>query len=141
MKCTTIQHETNRGKGQVIAKAFAAASNEVVVTLDSDTILEKQATRSLVSPLVLGSDIGGAAGRLSVLNVHTEGLKSFVPRTLNCFFEQNDNIPRAAPSKHGFIIILPGAISAIQRQAYQPHVQRLVNAKFLGKPLLHGEDV
>ncbi|KAK2046787.1 hypothetical protein LZ31DRAFT_431318, partial [Colletotrichum somersetense] len=141
LRCTTIQHETNRGKRQAMATAFAAASNEVVVTLDSDTILEKQAIRNLVSPLVLESDIGGTAGHLSVFNVHSEGWKSFVPRTLDCLFEQNGNIPRAAQSKHGFITILPGAISAIRRQAYQPHTQGLVNAKFLGKPLLHGEDV
>ncbi|KAE9583391.1 hypothetical protein CGMCC3_g23 [Colletotrichum fructicola] len=141
MRCTTIQHEINRGKRQAMATAFATAINEVIVTLDSDTILEKQALRNLVSPLVLDSDIGGVAGHLSVFNVHSEGWKSFIPRTLDCLFEQNGNIPRAAQSKYGFVTILPGAISAVRREASQPHAQDLVDAKFLGKPLRHGEDV
>ncbi|KAK1997545.1 nucleotide-diphospho-sugar transferase, partial [Colletotrichum falcatum] len=141
MRCTAIQHEANRGKRQAMATASAAAGNEVVVTLDSDTILEKQALRNLVSPLVLDSDIGGTAGHLSVFNVHADGWRSFVPRTLDCLFEQNGNIPRAAQSKYGFITILPGAISAVRRVAYQPHAQELVDTKFLGKPLRHGEDV
>ncbi|KAF0325733.1 major facilitator superfamily transporter [Colletotrichum asianum] len=141
LRCTTIQHEINRGKRQAMATAFTAATNEVIVTLDSDTILEKQALRNLVSPLVLDSDIGGVAGHLSVFNVHSEGWKSFIPRTLDCLFEQNGNIPRAAQSKYGFVTILPGAISAVRREASQPHAQDLVDAKFLGKPLRHGEDV
>ncbi|KAF4844413.1 Pantothenate transporter FEN2 [Colletotrichum siamense] len=141
LRCTTIQHEINRGKRQAMATAFTTATNEVIVTLDSDTILEKQALRNLVSPLVLDSDIGGVAGHLSVFNVHSEGWKSFIPRTLDCLFEQNGNIPRAAQSKYGFVTILPGAISAVRREASQPHAQDLVDAKFLGKPLRHGEDV
>ncbi|KAK1983293.1 nucleotide-diphospho-sugar transferase [Colletotrichum cereale] len=141
IRCTAVQHEINRGKRQAMATALAAATNEVVVTLDSDTVLEKQALRNLVSPLVLESNVGGVAGHLSVFNVNAEGWQSFIPRTLDCLFEQNGNIPRAAQSKHGFITILPGAISAVRRQAYQLHAQELVDARFLGKPLRHGEDV
>lgn len=141
VQCTAIQHEVNSGKRQAMVTAFAAATNDVIVTLDSDTILEKQALRNLVSPLVLDRDIGGVTGHLSVYNVQSDGWDSFIPRTLDCLFEQNGNIPRAAQSKHGFVNILPGAISAFRRHAAQPHAQGLIEARFLGKPLRHGEDV
>ncbi|KAF6825218.1 hypothetical protein CPLU01_10424 [Colletotrichum plurivorum] len=141
VQCTAIQHEVNSGKRQAMVTAFAEATNDVIVTLDSDTILEKQALRNLISPLVLDSDIGGVTGHLSVYNVQSDGWDSLIPRTLDCLFEQNGNIPRAAQSKHGFVNILPGAISAFRRHAAQPHAQGLVEARFLGKPLRHGEDV
>ncbi|OHF01071.1 hypothetical protein CORC01_03638 [Colletotrichum orchidophilum] len=138
---TIIRHEVNRGKRQAMVTAFAVVKNEILVTLDSDTILDKHTLRNLVSPFVLDSDIGGVAGHLSVFNIQSQGWDSFIPRILDCLFEQNGNIPRAAQSKHGFITILPGAISAFRRDAILPHTQALVDTRFLGRPMRHGEDV
>ncbi|KAK1688235.1 nucleotide-diphospho-sugar transferase [Colletotrichum godetiae] len=138
---TTIRHEINRGKRQAMVTAFEMAKSEILVTLDSDTILEKHTLRNLVSPFVLDSDVGGVAGHLSVFNIQSQGWDSFIPRILDCLFEQNGNIPRAAQSKHGFITILPGAISAFRRDAILPHTKALVDTRFLGRPMRHGEDV
>lgn len=138
---TTIRHEINRGKRQAMLTAFEVANNEILVTLDSDTILDKHTLRNLVSPLVLDSDVGGVAGHLSVFNIQSQGWDSFIPRILDCLFEQTGNIPRAAQSKHGFITILPGAISAFRRDAILPHTKALVDTRFLGRPMRHGEDV
>ncbi|KAF9874981.1 hypothetical protein CkaCkLH20_07675 [Colletotrichum karsti] len=141
LRCIPILHEVNRGKRQAMVTAFTTAKNEILVTLDSDTLLDRQALRNLVSPFVVDSGIGGVTGHLSVFNVKSDGWSSFVPRTLDCLFEQNGNIPRAAQSKYGFVTILPGAISAFRRLAAVPHTSSLVEAKFLGHPLRHGEDV
>ncbi|KAK7437970.1 hypothetical protein Landi51_11837 [Colletotrichum acutatum] len=138
---TTIRHEVNRGKRQAMVTAFEVASNEILVTLDSDTILDKHTLRNLVSPFVLDSDVGGVAGHLSVFNIQSQGWDGFIPRILDCLFEQNGNIPRAAQSKHGFVTILPGAISAFRRDAILPHTKALVDTRFLGRPMRHGEDV
>ncbi|KXH31425.1 hypothetical protein CSIM01_04044 [Colletotrichum simmondsii] len=138
---TTIRHDINRGKRQAMVTAFEVANNEILVTLDSDTILDKHTLRNLVSPFVLDSDVGGVAGHLSVFNIQSQGWDSFIPRILDCLFEQNGNIPRAAQSKHGFVTILPGAISAFRRDAILPHTKALVDTRFLGRPMRHGEDV
>ncbi|KAK1449715.1 hypothetical protein CMEL01_07051 [Colletotrichum melonis] len=138
---TTIRHEINRGKRQAMVTAFEVANNEILVTLDSDTTLDKHTLRNLASPFVLDSDVGGVAGHLSVFNIQSQGWDSFIPRILDCLFEQNGNIPRAAQSKYGFVTILPGAISAFRRDAILPHTKALVDTRFLGRPMRHGEDV
>ncbi|KAK1638235.1 nucleotide-diphospho-sugar transferase [Colletotrichum phormii] len=138
---TTIRHKINRGERQVMVTAHEVAKSEILVTLDSDTILDRHTLRNLVSPFILDSDVGGVTGHLSVFNIQSQGWDSFIPRILDCLFEQNGNIPRAAQSKHGFITILPGAISAFRRDAILPHTKALVDKRFLGRPMRHGEDV
>ncbi|XP_014557225.1 glycosyltransferase family 2 protein [Bipolaris victoriae FI3] len=134
----TIRHEKNLGKRFAIHSGFSLASGDIIISLDSDSVLERNSISRLIAPLVLDSRVGGVAGHLSVLNV---GQKT-IPRLLDMLFETSGNIPRAAQSKAcGAVTILPGALSAYRTVAIKPFLASLRETKFMGTPIKHGEDI
>ncbi|KAF5853316.1 hypothetical protein GGP41_001899 [Bipolaris sorokiniana] len=134
----TIRHERNLGKRFAIHSGFSLASGDVIISLDSDSVLERNSISRLIAPLVLDSRVGGVAGHLSVLNV---GQKT-IPRLLDILFETSGNIPRAAQSQAcGAVTILPGALSAYRTIAIKPFLASLRETTFMGTPIKHGEDI
>lgn len=135
------RHKVNKGKRAGIQTGFALAKGDVIVSLDSDSVLERRTLRNLVAPLVRDPTIGGVAGYLSALNVGT-GTNQTVPRLLDVLYDASGNIPRSAQSTAGnFVTILPGALSAFRAEAVQPLLPGLNTSSFRGKPLRHGEDI
>lgn len=133
-----IRHDTNLGKRYAICTGLREARGEVVVSLDSDSILETRSLRNIASPFVHDPHVGGVAGHLTALNV--EG--AVLPRLLDILFDTSGNFPRSAQSQTGgFVTILPGALSAYRLCAALPLVEQLCQSRFLGRPLKHGEDV
>lgn len=134
----TYRHKQNQGKRFAIKTGFAAATGEIIVSLDSDSVLDRDTLMALVTPFVYHRNLGGVAGHLSVLNVE----RKFIPRLLNVLFDTYGNIPRAAQSRAcGAVTILPGALSAFRATAVRPLLQPLCETIFWGKPMKHGEDI
>ncbi|KAH7267851.1 nucleotide-diphospho-sugar transferase [Fusarium redolens] len=139
-----LQHAVNMGKRKAIQSGFATALGSIIVSLDSDSVVEKGALRNIVSPLMKDPSIGAVAGHLAVLNVssHTTfSLTCLLPRLLDIVFDHIGNLPRSALSAEGFVTILPGAFSAFRADAVQCHIDALCTSTFLGSPLKHGEDM
>jgi len=133
-----IRHDTNLGKRYAICTGLREARGEVVVSLDSDSVLEPRSLRNIASPFVHDPKVGGVAGHLTALNV--EG--AVLPRLLDILFDSSGNFPRSAQSQTGgFVTILPGALSAYRLCAVYPLIEQLCDSRFLGRPLKHGEDV
>ncbi|EUC40014.1 glycosyltransferase family 2 protein [Bipolaris oryzae ATCC 44560] len=134
----TIRHERNLGKRFAIHTGFSLASGDIIISLDSDSILERNSISRLIAPLVLDNRIGGVAGHLSVLNVD----QKVIPRLLDILFETSGNIPRAAQSRAcSAVTILPGALSAYRTIAIKPFLASLRETTFMGTPIKHGEDI
>ncbi|KAJ1323753.1 hyaluronan synthase [Microdochium nivale] len=132
------RHDTNLGKRYAICTGLRHARGEVIVSLDSDSILEVCSLRNIASPFVHDPRVGGVAGHLTALNVGG----AVLPRLLDILFDTSGNIPRSAQSHSGgFVTILPGALSAYRLCAVHPLIDGLCNSRFLGRPLKHGEDV
>ncbi|KAJ4044431.1 hypothetical protein NW756_004765 [Fusarium oxysporum] len=139
-----LQHAVNMGKRKAIQSGFATALGSIIISLDSDSVVEKGALRNIVSPLMRDPSIGAVAGHLAVLNISSHGtfsFRSFLPRLLDIVFDHIGNLPRSALSAEGFVTILPGAFSAFRADAVQSHIDRLCASTFLGSPLKHGEDM
>ncbi|KAH7208576.1 nucleotide-diphospho-sugar transferase [Fusarium oxysporum] len=139
-----LQHTINMGKRKAIQSGFATALGSIIISLDSDSVVEKGALRNIVSPLMKDPSIGAVAGHLAVLNISSSSIfsfKSLLPRLLDIVFDHIGNLPRSALSAEGFVTILPGAFSAFRADAVQSHIDRLCTSTFLGSPLKHGEDM
>ncbi|KAM5387504.1 hypothetical protein ACJA88_001856 [Fusarium oxysporum] len=139
-----LQHAVNMGKRKAIQSGFATALGSIIISLDSDSVVEKGALRNIVSPLMRDPSIGAVAGHLAVLNISSHSIFSFrslLPRLLDIVFDHIGNLPRSALSAEGFVTILPGAFSAFRADAVQSHIDRLCASTFLGSPLKHGEDM
>lgn len=142
------RHKVNMGKRAGIQTGFGLAKGDVIVSLDSDSVLERRTLRNLVAPLVRDPKIGGVAGYLSALNVgpsdsnSTNTNETIVPRLLDVLYDKSGNIPRAAQTQAGnFVTILPGALSAFRTEAVRPLLPGLSTSSFRGRPLRHGEDI
>lgn len=136
------RHSVNMGKRAGIQTGFGLARGDVIVSLDSDSVLERQTLRNLVAPLVRDPTIGGVAGYLSALNMGGAGESQTVPRLLDVLYDMSGNIPRSAQSHAGHsVTILPGALSAFRAEAVKPLLPILNQSSFRGQPLRHGEDI
>jgi len=131
-----LQQKENKGKREALYRAFMDISTEVVVTVDSDSLVEKNTLRNLVSPFVTHKNCGAVAGNVKVLNLD-EGI---IPRMLNVSFTFSFEFIRSAQSFYGSVLCTPGALSAYRKKAVDQCLEQWVNQTFLGKQTQIGED-
>ncbi|MCO5249012.1 MAG: glycosyltransferase [Chitinophagales bacterium] len=132
----TFQQPENMGKRQALYKGFLEGNGEVFITIDSDSIVEKNTVRNLVSPFVKSEDCGAVAGNVKVLNKK----QAIIPKMLNVSFVFSFEFIRAAQSSLGFVLCTPGALSAYRREAVLNVVEKWIHQKFAGKIATIGED-
>ena len=130
-----INLEQNGGKKAALYRGFHEAKHEIVITIDSDSIVEESTISNLILPFA-DSRIGGVAGTVRVSNLH----EGFVPRMLDICFVFSCDFMRCAQSAIGAVLCSPGAISAYRKCAILPHLDSWLNQTFLGIPSHIGED-
>jgi hyaluronan synthase len=131
-----INMEKNGGKRQGLRVGFAMAAGEVLVTMDSDSTVERDALRNLVTPLVQDDRIGAVAGNVKVLN-RDEGI---IPRMLRASFVLAFDFTRAYQSQIRTVQCTPGAFSAYRATAVEAVLAEWNNQTWMGKPSTIAED-
>jgi hyaluronan synthase len=131
----TIRFPENRGKKQALHAGFRAARGEVLVTVDSDSVIEPGALRHLVAPLQEDATIGAVAGNVKVYNRH----RSFMGKMQGVRFVNLDFL-RASQSLYKTVVCTPGSLSAYRRAALMPHLDAWLHQTFLRAPCHHSED-
>ncbi len=126
----------NKGKRHALYRGFTTGKGEVFITIDSDSIIEEDTLRNMVSPFSLNKNCGGVAGNVKVLNKK----QGFIPRMLNVSFTFSFEFVRAAQSKLGFVLCTPGALSAYKKEAIEQRLEEWLDQKFLGQAAGIGED-
>ena len=130
------QQPTNQGKRHALHRGFKLATGEVFVTVDSDSIVEKDTLRNLVSPFVTNENCGAVAGNVRVLN----NQKAIIPRMLNVSFVFSFEFIRSAQSVLGSVLCTPGALAAYRSKAVMSCLPEWINQTFMGQPTDIGED-
>jgi len=131
----TIRWRENRGKKQALYAGFRAARGEILVTVDSDSVIDPGALRHLVAPLQDDPTIGAVAGNVRVYNRH----QSFMGKMQGVRFVNLDFL-RASQSLYKTVICTPGSLSAYRRTAVLPVLSAWLGQTFLGAPCHHSED-
>ena len=131
----TIQFPENSGKKAALYAGFQAARGEVLVTVDSDSVIEHEALRHLVAPLQEDDSIGAVAGNVKVYNRH----QSFMGKMQGVRFVNLDFL-RASQSLYKTVICTPGSLSAYRGVALLPNLDAWLNQTFLRAPCHHSED-
>jgi hyaluronan synthase len=131
----TIRFPENRGKKEGLYAGFTEGRGEVLVTVDSDSVIEKQALRHLVAPLQQDASLGAVAGNVRVFNRHASlmGKMQWV-RYVNLDFL------RAAQSVYKTVTCTPGSLAAYRRTALLPILTAWRHQTFWGAPCVHSED-
>jgi hyaluronan synthase len=132
----TIRLPCNKGKRHALHAGFQKGTGDVFVTVDSDSIVEPQTLRRLVSPFIASPRTGAVAGNVRVLN-HHQGL---IPRMLNVVFVFSFDFIRATQSVVNTVMCTPGALSAYRRDVVMRVLPEWLNQTFCGRPANIGED-
>ena len=131
----TIRFAENRGKKEGLYAGFTRGRGEIFITVDSDSVVAKDALRHLVAPLLHDRRIGAVAGNVKVLNRH----QSLMGKMQGVRFVNLDYL-RASQSRYRAVICTPGSLSAYRRAALMPHLEAWRHQTFLGAPCHHSED-
>ncbi|HVY48172.1 MAG TPA: glycosyltransferase family 2 protein [Minicystis sp.] len=129
-----VRFRGNRGKRAALEAGFRAARGEIVVTIDSDSVVEPRTIAQMVAPFA-DAQVGAVAGRVAVLNVD-----AFYGRMLAVQYALAFDFARAAQSVYRAVAVCPGALSAFRREVILPHLDGWMRQTFLGRPVNHGED-
>lgn len=126
----------NGGKRRALYEGFRRATGEIWVTIDSDSLVDPDTLRKLVSPFTRDARVGAMAGNVRVLNLK-EGL---IPRMMDVAFTLSFDFLRLAQSKLNTVFCTPGALSAYRGSVLEPHLTEWVEEEFLGRYANIGED-
>lgn len=130
-----FRHERNRGKREALALGFARARGEIIVTIDSDSVIEPDALLALAGPFRDGR-VGAVAGKVLVYNRRS----GIIPRMLHVRYVLSFDMLRSVESVYGNVYCCPGALTALRASAVRKVLERWRHQRFLGTSCTFGED-
>lgn len=130
------QQPKNKGKRHALYRGFNLGTGDVFVTVDSDSIVEANTLRNLVSPFVKDEKCGAVAGNIRVLN----NKKEMLPKMLDVSFVMSFEFVRSAESTLKSVLCTPGALAAYRSDAVFKSLPEWINQTFMGQPSDIGED-
>ena len=135
-RVTPVRLKRNCGKRRALYEGFIRSRADVLVTIDSDSLVEKQTIRKLLSPFAASKNVGAVAGNVRVLN-RSQGI---IPRMLEVSFAFSFDFIRASQSQVNSVLCTPGALSAYKREAVMKVLRSWMNQRFMGHKSNIGED-
>jgi hyaluronan synthase len=134
-RVTPVRLPVNRGKRGALAEGFRRATGEVIVTVDSDSIIERGALLAIAGPF-RDPRVGAVAGKVAVYN-RKAGL---IPRMLHVRFILSFDYLRSAQSVFRTVYCCPGALAAYRASVVRRVLPRWEHQRFLGAQCTYGED-
>jgi len=132
---TTVRLERNQGKRVALATGFRAARGAILVTIDSDSVIEPGALLAMAGPF-RDPRVGAVAGKVVALN-RDAGL---IPRMLHVRFVLSFDFLRSVQSTYRTVYCCPGALAAYRASVVREVLEPWLEQRFLGVRCTYGED-
>jgi len=132
---TALRFPRNRGKRAALEAGFRRGRGEVMVTIDSDSVIEPDTLLAMAGPF-RDPKVGAVAGKVSVFN-RGDGL---IPRMLKVRFALSFDFLRAVQSTYGTVYCCPGALAGYRASVVRKVLDGWVGQTFLGRACTYGED-
>ena len=132
---TPIRLPENRGKRGALAEGLRRARGEIVVTVDSDSMIERGALLAIAGPF-RDPRVGAVAGKVAVHNRRA----NLIPRMLHVRFILSFDFLRSAQSVFRTVYCCPGALAAYRACVVRQVLCEWERQTFLGTPCTYGED-
>ena len=133
---TILRLSSNVGKRAAQRVGFDAAHTDVVVTIDSDTVLVSGDSLATLTRSFLRRRVGAVTGAVGVINADTNLLTRLTSLRYWMAFHQE----RAAQSLFGVMLCCSGPFSAYRRSLIDDVKDDYVQQTFLGKRCTFGDD-
>jgi len=131
-----IRFEKNQGKREGIYKGFEKSKTPFIITVDSDTLLEPDSLKELITPLVLNPRLGAVTGRIKIWNSNA----NMFTKMLKANFAMAFDFTRAIQSTFSSVFCTSGAFSAYRRSILSQVIDRWRGQTFLNRQCTYGED-
>ena len=106
-----LLRQENHGKARALQRGLAAARHGIIIFIDADTQCQRDTLPRLLEPFA-HSQIGAVSGHAKVGN-----LRTFIARCQALEYTCGFNLDRRAYTRWDCITVVPGAISAIRKDA------------------------
>jgi peptidoglycan-N-acetylglucosamine deacetylase len=106
-----LLQQENHGKARALQRGLAAARHGIVVFIDADTQCQSDTLPRLLEPFA-DARVGGVSGHAKVGN-----LRTFIARCQALEYTCGFNLDRRAYNRWECITVVPGAISAVRKDA------------------------
>lgn len=134
-RVVSIRLAKNLGKRGALAAAFRRARGEIVVTIDSDSVIEPATLLAIAGPF-RDPRVGAVAGKVAVHNRRA----SVIPRMLHVRFVLSFDFLRSAQSVFRTVYCCPGALAGYRLAVVREVLEAWERQTFLGVPCTYGED-
>jgi hyaluronan synthase len=128
--------EQNLGKREALFYAFNNIDNEFIITIDSDTVVEKDAFIYLLGPFK-DAHTGATTGNIRLINEK----KNWLTRVTAGMYLSGINNYKQSQSVLGNVTCCSGCLSAYRNSIIKDGIaEKFINQMFLGKKAVHSED-
>ncbi len=131
-----IKFEQNRGKREGMAEGILVAKNEVIVFVDSDSFVKKDAIRIIAEHFMKDPKVGAVSGNSKVENIDVNALTKMQSARYGVSFD----IFKACEGVFGTVTCCPGCFSAYRTSAIKEVLDAWRNQMFLGTRSTFGDD-
>lgn len=129
-----INFAQNKGKRYAFAAGVQAAQGEIVICLDSDSVIEPDAITNLVQPFV-DPKVYCVCGHGDVLN-NENALTEFQ----RVWYADGFRVHKSFESHFGMVTCCSGLLAAYRRDKLLSVLDDLLNERFLGKKVRDSDD-
>ncbi len=131
-----IRLQQNQGKRHALHAGFLKSTGTILITVDSDSMVEPLTVKHMVAPFVKDARVGAVAGNVRVLNRD----RGMIPRMLDVAFVYSFDFMRASQSMVNTVMCTPGALSAYRKSVVMQVLPEWLHQTYCGRPANIGED-
>lgn len=131
---TLIDFVQNRGKKEALIEGFKTAKNEIVVTLDSDTYLNKESLAGLMT--MMGNDIDAICGHTRVKNNQA----NILTKIQSYEYLISHQLFKSFESVYNGVLCCPGCFSAYRRDGLLEVLEDFKRSRVFNYKVDYGED-
>jgi N-acetylglucosaminyltransferase len=130
-------HDRNLGKRQAQNTALHQGTGELVLTIDSDTVIASDGVRRLVDAFLTSDEVVAATGDVAALNAKVNRLTSIIDLRYDFMFNQE----RAAQAVHGALLCCSGPFAMYRRNVLQQVWNDYLTQTYRGQRCVSGDDL
>ncbi|MDR2203719.1 MAG: glycosyltransferase family 2 protein [Nitrososphaerota archaeon] len=131
--------DKNVGKRHAMAAGIKQCTGEILVCVDSDTLVKCDAIKLLVQPFI-DEGIFCVCGNAAVANSSEDKTDTILARFQKVWYADSFRLRKGVESLFSMVICCSGVLSAYRRERFEKVVDEWLNEKFLGREVISGDD-
>ena len=130
-----LDFKKNRGKRAAFASGFQESKNDIVICVDSDTLVDTQGIKLLVQPFE-DSEVVSVCGHGKASNLN----KNLLTRMQHYWYQDMFRVIKGMESQLGAVTCCSGILAGYRRKSIEPLMNQWLNETFMGRPIHIGDD-